>query len=313
MIDFKLTVLFFLAFTLTSQKCAAQPGEELNLGFEEWQDSSFINSTVGLEPPFEVEGRAYGLLKNWAHFGAFSLRTTDAYEGVYAMVLNNWYGTNEDHAALGEKSVPVLGFCKDCGVPIHTKPVQLKGHYKFVLLGGVSPDSVYGTIEVYMTKYDSVGLKRDTIGSGNALLPSTAMDYQSFDFPIEYSSPDINPDTIILKISLVANGPSAGVGCSNCMYFYIDGLELLETTTATGSIQSLHELNVFPNPVSSIVTVANESPTSKDLMLTDMSGSLIDHFYLSPNQDYQFNMSALSTGIYFLRSPYTTYKIIKLE
>ena len=308
MIDFKLTILFFLAFTLMFQKCAAQSGGELNLGFEEWQDSSFINSTIGLEPPFEVEGRALGRLKKWGSW-TYGLRTTDAYSGNFALVLSDWYGTREDYVAIGEDSKPTRNNCKDCGAPIDFKPLILKGYYKFALLGGVPSDSVSGNIEVY----DSILLKRDTIGEGTIVLPSTPDVYSMFEMPIDYSAQDLTPDTIILKVSLEAASSAQGIGCGNCMYFYIDGLELLETTTSTGSTQKLQELNIFPNPAGRMVTVANKSPMSMNLMLTDLKGSSIGHFYLPPSQVHQFDMSALSTGIYFLRSPFTTYKIIKLE
>jgi len=282
------------------------------LGFEEWQDSSFINSTIGLEPPFEVEGRASGKLQKWGSW-TYGLRTTDAYAGNFALVLSDWYGTREDYVAIGEDSKPTRNKCKDCGAPIDFKPLILKGYYKFALLGGVPSDSVSGNIEVYMTRYDSNSQERDTIGEGNIILPSSPTDYSMFELALNYSSQDLIPDTVILKISLVAAGSAAGPGCTNCLYFYIDGLELLETTTSTGSIQKLHELNIFPNPVGRMVTVSNKSPSPKNLMLTDLNGSFIDHFYILPNQDYQFNMSALSTGTYLLRSPFTTYKIIKLE
>lgn len=312
MIDFKLTILFFLAFPLMTQKCAAQSGEELDLGFEEWVDSSFINSNVGLEPPFEVKGRALGLMKKWGSW-AYGLRTTDAYAGNFGIVLSDWYGTRDDHVAIGEDSKPTRTNCKDCGAPIDFKPLILKGYYKFALLGGVPSDSVTGSIEVYMTRYDSILQKRDTIGEGAIVLPSTPTDYSMFDMPIDYSAQDLTPDTIILKISLAAASSAQGIGCGNCMYFYIDGLELLENATSTGATHSRNNLNIFPNPAKENVWVVNNSPNSQHLKLYNMNGNLVDQFSIFPNQNLLYNLSELNPGFYFLNSLFDTYKIIKLE
>lgn len=308
----KFATSIFLIFLLTTQKCESQAVEDYNLDFEEWVDSSFINSTVGIEPPFEVEGRALGRMKKWGNYGQ-GLRTTDAHSGNYALVLSDWYGTREDYASLGEGSLPSINTCLGCGAPIDFRPLLLKGYYKFALLGGVPSDSVTGGIEVYMTRYDSILLKRDTIGEGAIVLPSTPSDYSMFEMPIDYSAQDLTPDTIFLKVSLAAASSAQGIGCGNCMYFYIDGLELLENATSTGATQTRNNLNISPNPAKENILVVNNSPNSQHLKLYNMNGNLIDQFSIFPNQNHLYNLSELNPGFYFLSSLFDAYKIIKLE
>ncbi len=182
----------FLLTIFKVNSCNAQDTSSWNLGFEEWVDSTLWPINLMEPNGFEIENPNGGRLRNWDAFGR-SVRTTDATQGKYAIVLSNWYyGIYRDFLVLGENGKPSHTGCKDCGYPIDYRPNTLTGDYKLFLLNG---DSLRGEIMIYITKYNLSTNKRDTVGTGLKFL-RPVNEYTSSFASIPNARPSVDVDPV---------------------------------------------------------------------------------------------------------------------
>lgn len=79
------------------------------------------------------------------------------------------------------------------GVPFSSTPSNFRGYYDYLSIQG---DTCY--IACFMTKWNGVRGKRDTVGYGTFLNSQTTKGYQPFDVPIYYNSITPSVDSVIL-------------------------------------------------------------------------------------------------------------------
>lgn len=75
----------------------------------------------------------------------------------------------------------------------------------------------------------------------------------------------------------------------------------IQSTVNIEDIEDLNEIEIFPNPTTSIVNINNRSTKLlTHLMIYDLTGKLIEKFDLN-NQNNCINIEFLSTGFYILK------------
>jgi hypothetical protein len=90
-------------------------------------------------------------------------------------------------------------------------------------------------------------------------------------------------------------------------------------TTVAENIDVLVNVKVFPNPVSDLVNIQFESPTTEEIILTvlDSQGKLVKKDIVEINSsEKQLSLQDLAGGIYYLRltkgKNINVYKVVKL-
>ena len=267
-------LLFLLLLTLLTHRAPAQ--FILNGGFE---DSTFItNDTVPTHWSVDPLG------------GTF---TSDAHSGDMAMKIWNWYFYGRGWLVYGDAQTP---WTAD-GLPISITPDRLNGWYKYDYgMNQGAPDSA--VCEIYVYSHQNFTGARDTIGRARYLLGPAAQ-YAPFEVPIEYASPGISADSIVVKFTSSVNGFCANASDGTCLYLTVDDIEV---STATG----LHEIlapepsfSIYPSPSSAGFSISASADVTYPLSLK--------LFELNGRQVYSQNIPfksataidpALPTGIY---------------
>lgn len=304
---------FYIIIALMSIIHSAQAQNSLNLGFEEWDESTLLNTSIGDEKGYHIENAKIAKLENWIKYGGYTVRTTDATEGEYAIVLNNWYGTNDDYIASGTNGSINPRYADNCIHSIPYKPLSVTGDYKLISLSE-GLDSIRGKIDIYLTRYNNSTGVRDTIGQANLSFSPTDSNYRSFQQFISYSSVDINPDSIILLASVIGYGEvDTSDHCLNCMYFYLDNLEL-DTVNLIGDViqEQPMQLEIYPNPFINVISIANRSQKEVWAVLTTLSGIEVTSIRIAPKSKNNISTADLKSGVYLLHENHRTTKIVKL-
>jgi hypothetical protein len=305
--------LIALIISLTSITSRAQETAHLNLSFENWDDSSMFNSTIGEEGNYSIQDAKKGILDNWIKYGGLSVQTTDATDGDYAIVLNNWYGTHDDYIASGSNGSLQPNACYNCGTTINFRPKTFSGDYKINLLG-TTIDSLRGFVSITLTKYnDSLDI-RDTIGHGQITLLETDSTYQDFSFPISYTNENTIPDSVIISISLKGSGGSQDTQqCINCMYFFIDNLKLDTTDHTQGLLDQNNDPHFisYPNPFQNHLFIENNTDEKMDLALVNMIGEKVSKWDLMPYTRMKYDVSSQSKGFYILSNGQQFIRLMK--
>ena len=79
------------------------------------------------------------------------------------------------------------------GKPYTSKPSKLQAYYKYSPAGSDS-----AMIQVALTRYNTVAMKRDTIALEKIYLKNAVASYTQLDLTINYLIPDVTPDTLVL-------------------------------------------------------------------------------------------------------------------
>lgn len=288
--------------------CTAQENIDWNLDFEHWIDSLALGPIDLTEPNgYRVENSFQGVLNNWGKYGGLSVRTTDATSGNYALVLYDWYGVNADYCVLGKNGSPSINLkCKDCGVPITFKPEFFSGDYKLDLLLG---DSIRGEIYIYLTQFDIINRKRDTVGFAKHFVYETT-EYKSFEFPIEYKDGfSDTPDSLILLFGMHAFGTSYKPEvCKYCEYFYLDNLKFSPKVSTSETINSKPiGFRISSNPETGLTSIENLLASEQIFFLYDFSGRLFTSIAVKPF--YTVVLDSLFSGHWIARSSLTKRSI----
>lgn len=315
--------IFIALIALTPLSTYAQV---YNLDFEQWDDSNMVIDNNVQQNGFKIQGSEKGSVNNWSIFNGIGFRTTDATSGDYALVLNDWYYF-DDKAYLGEdihvyySSVTKAVECKNCGVTINIKPKEVTGDYKVVSLMLSTNDHLYGEVEAWLTKYDTVQNKRDTIGIGSIILSKTDTNYHSFSFPITYTSTSVMPDTLIFALGFKkwwegTDTTEHPITCMTCHYVYFDNIKLEETVglNELDTDKKQGNLLIHPNPFDTELNLFNNSDVSKQVNLYQLNGMLIESLNLAPFQQLRYNNAGkLPSGTYIITDKKQRFKLIKLK
>ena len=245
-------VLFTCLFCLFTLGLSAQ--SILNGGFEN-------NVIVGIDTVPE----------HWSMDPNGSEISSNAHSGNQAISIWNWYYYAEGWATYGSAQNEF----EDGGHPVSINPSTLSGWYQYILgdNGGASDSAI---CQIYVYSYQNFAGTRDTIASGRMKLgPATS--YQFFNIPIIYNSFGINADTVVIKFSSSENGFCSSTSDGNCLYLFIDDLQLSTILGATESLDAEASLKMYPSPSRNgfRVFARDEAEFPMKVELLDLTGKLI--------------------------------------
>jgi hypothetical protein len=105
----------------------------------------------------------------------------------------------------------------------------------------------------------------------------------------------------VYSVSMI--NPNCG---SAATYTYL--LNFCANTTALNENLNLNRILIYPNPSSGVITIKGEKALA--LRLTDVSGKELDHFVLSPAENYSYRKDMIPKGIYFISGDGVNQKIV---
>jgi hypothetical protein len=259
-----------------------------NLDFENW-----INP-IGTGIPFNNRPVDWFLLTPGltepSDFGLFyHSPVTDAQNGNYALKLSTWYYYTKDRAILSQPYTSRLG--------------ALKGFYKYeenVIDTHTDTIADIAQISVFMTKWNSSTVHRDTIGTGILDLNGAA-NYTLFTNTITYINSTIVPDSIhiLLDPSLVRRYPEGSLFISMddgvSSFLTVDNLSLIDENML-GIDEFSQSVHVYPNPATDCLVIENFKGRA---ILFDLNGKLVREQQLESNE--VLSLDKLDPGIYLLQ------------
>ena len=293
-----------LFFLLTSQKCAAQTPQEYNLDFEEWVDSTLVDNTSYFSNSVghDIENAVKGVPVNWTVLNPH--RTTDAFSGEFAMVVNRWYYGSKGFASLGSCQEPAY---QPCLVEASAKITKITGLYKFYTENNLNAKAVFLGFNFNQTINEL-----DTIAHAEFLFHQIE-DYTLFEIPVNYF--DSLEELTHFQFYFMSPTATAGVcnqGLYYCNFLYLDDIKFDFTTLSYNtSINNNKGIGFFPNPFSEKLTIQNNEHRSNPVRVFNSIGQFIESFSLSGHESRQVSFLEYPTGVYFLITKNSVFKIIK--
>ena len=258
--------------------------EDLNLNFEK----------------IEVRDSIWHMPVNWSilnpQFGGEIV--PNSYKGNWAVKIWTWYSYIAGNFFIGNDLTK--------GISFSDKPIYLNGYYKYIW-GNNRGNKDSAEITLYLTKYDRISHKIDTIGKGYTLLDS-ATNFTLFKIPITYKSSNI-PDTLLIdflshkKLNFLdSNGiPLSGRcgGTGNCLYLTVDALSF-DFATPTEEIKNLKSpITIHPNPTSNSIQIDWGENSVSDIIIKDTLGRIIQKKAVN-TEGVNLDLSNLPIGLYFI-------------
>jgi hypothetical protein len=279
----KKTLLVLAVACMTTAAFAQVP----NNSFENWTNMGnyedpdmwgTLNSTTDLAGVYTVTKGTPG------NPGSFYLKITS--KTVFTTVIPGIAATG----TINPVSQTVTG-----GFPWTTRSSDLSGKWQYMAMSGTDQ----GSINVFMTKWNSSTNSRDTICNTQYLLPGMVMSWANFSIPLNYVMAG-NPDTCMIILSASNTTPAAN------SYLYVDGLALTGIIGISENTVSENMLSVYPNPGASFVNVSFTLQNQSDvkLQLIDVAGKLIREINPSAMKGENMvtmDLEGIESGIYFLR------------
>lgn len=242
----KIKIYLFLA--CISLTLSTQAQSVLNGGFE---DSTItVNDTV----PTHWSADYFGF--------AFS---PDAHSGAAAASIWNWYSYAKGWIVYGAAVDPYSGG----GLPIAFNPDKLTGYYKYIYgLNGGAADSAI--CEVLLYSHQGFTGARDTLAHMIHKL-GPAAEYTPFEVPFDYRIQGLAADTVVIRFMSSESGFCNPA--NECLYLYVDDLELSTTVGTQPVLAPQPTAIVYPSPSShgfSVRLAPDQYPAQ--FTLTDMLG-----------------------------------------
>ncbi|MBS1637527.1 MAG: T9SS type A sorting domain-containing protein [Bacteroidetes bacterium] len=181
------------------------------------------------------------------------------------------------------------------GFAFNQMPVSLTGNWQYMASGADQ-----GFVAVYLTKWNSAMMMRDTIAKAMHPLTGMAMSWTTFTINLTYKSTAM-PDSGIIVLSASGSTPVAN------SYLYVDNLAFSGTVMGVqNAAKSQTEIAVYPNPASNKFTVLLKESAAPvtGMQLIDVRGVLVKEFQLSEiqtKQEIEINTTDLPKGTYFLK------------
>lgn len=258
-----------------------------NGGFEEW-DSVHAppyapEETIDI---YNIPDAANGTPKMWAYeVGLGILRTTDAYSGIYALIVHTWYGHVPETISYEQA--------------IQDAPEYISGYYKYNVnvIEDVPPKGLGTAI---MTNSN-----QDTISLTNFEFDTTSV-YKYFEF--ELNQPNESPE----NIQIIFQNADYGFHCSAptvnvCNFLYLDDIKLERQTTGT-IYPTKDPLKLYPNPSSDYINIDIDI-TEFNVNIYNAQGKLLTTIADSKN----INVEELPSGLYFIEIQDDDYNVIGLS
>lgn len=151
---------------------------------------------------------------------------------------------------------------------------------------------------------DTYGLERYRIG----VYVGTGVPTQSSDFTIIsggsfLSAPYLNWSEYTTSLSTY-DGQSIRIGIkcetSDAYMLMVDDFKITATTLKSDSFLA-SKFSVYPNPVNDIISINSDNVAFENISLTDINGRVIKEATTKSVMNYNFNISDLNSGIYFLK------------
>jgi len=301
----RFSLFIIVIFHINISSCNAQDKIELNMNFEDWEISE--NSIEPYTDTFIPRDAEFGIPTNWTCFGGKTMiRTTDAQNGDYAVVMTDWYNPFGEVLINGKCNGVNHQYPNDCMSPINYLPNSISGYHKF--LNATGYNSVNDTRTVISTVFlniDTINNKIDTISSDTLILmPSmgTQASYEEFKIIINKRS-NLTPTHFNIFFDFYVdyqNGENND--CDYCYYHYLDNLKLntLSNSISLNSLQG-ESFSIYPNPAENIFQISNLLPVKQDIILYSLDGKYLRTLSLSANESVKDDLTGYS-GLFIAKS-----------
>jgi hypothetical protein len=227
--------LFIYALALLPLSAAAQPQ---NLGFEQWDNP--VTAQMGANRPsgWIWSNGTYTNPLNTFYYAPVQ----EAHDGNFAVMLSVWYNYTKDMAIQHTS--------------IDYRPESLNGFYKYAdnQIGSIDgPVTDIAQVSVYLTHWDPVLLKRDTVAGGVIDLGASA-EFAAFDVPIHYASSQM-PDSVLIRLDPSMLNRISGFfqpddGITS--FLTVDDLSFEGDLLGTDELPKT-AVSVFPNPATDVL------------------------------------------------------------
>lgn len=260
----------------------------LNNGFESWTSSNvpanwgsygqMITGLTGTNPNTEIQ-------------------TTSMHSGSFAALLQNQFVTAAASNIPGGLNTGPITFVS--GKPVYGfqayaggYPVSYDFWYKFNAIGGDSA----GT-DVTITHWNTSLNKRDTLArSGSYIIGATSV-YTHMTVPINWLITGVAPDSIQLQFTSSMAGQNGGSGQPPAGgQLYVDDINM-NFSTGVQTIMANGSFSTFPNPAINAVTIKSTSEKAKNVMVYNVSGSLMNTYSLNGKLT-SIDVSQYENGLY---------------
>ncbi len=281
--------ILIIAAALTSMSAVAQIP---NSGFENWTSMGSYSNPDNWDQlnAMTTMASVYTCNKGTpGNVGTAYLKLTSKTVGTMGVIPG--IATN---GTINATTMQVLG-----GSPNTTRPAAFTGKWQYM---GYSGD--VGFVSVYLTKWNTATMMRDTIAKGSQNLTGMVMSWASFNINLTYASQNF-PDTVQIILS------SSGTTPANNSYLYVDNLAFSGSVpgNAVGinSIANyLSTISIYPNPSKDQIAVelnVQQTATVK-MELTDITGRLIKEIAMGEitgSHKAILNVDGIAQGSYLLK------------
>jgi len=275
-----LTLSWIMTFQIQAQT-AFQNG-----GFETWTSTETHAYESELVSLYAIPNVLSGVIENWTTSSEFgTIRTTDSYNGNYALIIHNWYGyawtSAERHEKITSNITGVTGFFKYIGTDLSGTPAA-------------------GKCEVFIKDASN-----DTIGSG-VFNFSNQNSYAQFTVPITYTNSNA-ADSVIVKFTNAYQSCPTEIVCN---LLYLDDIAYITTPLSVNEdyAEPTFNYNTLKNQLDLKNILANSN-----LILYDLSGKIVYSTTVASGNS-TIDLPILNRGLYLIKigneSHYLTQKIV---
>ncbi|MGZ3900332.1 MAG: T9SS type A sorting domain-containing protein [Bacteroidia bacterium] len=174
------------------------------------------------------------------------------------------------------------------GYPFTSRPASLDGHWQYNCPTTASNCS----ITVYMSKWNTSLLKRDTICFQSVVLSGTVSAWTAFSISLLNGYKSLaNPDSCVISMrsSLTAAVP---VGS----FLHVDALSFNGTATGINEMTLNDKLRIYPNPFSRYVRIETSENENAEISIIDQMGREV-----ISSAEHTLDLEMLKPGVYTVR------------
>jgi hypothetical protein len=287
--------IVLMLLTLVCYDALAQQAD-YNLDFENWDQTS-LESDAAMFGAFPKMHRVANPYRGNLSYGWVSnvkvWRTTDAYSGHYALVLNQWYNGVKIWCFLGDCSNN--RYTDSCLISLPRKIYGVSGYYKFY-----RDSTAIGKAKFTLTTY-----KIDTVThqlkilSKDSILFTPQTTYTYFNMYVHYSDTAQLPDSVAGRFDV--SGPFSINPYNN--FLYLDALQLHNAPYNAAGFTSFNSdnqtWNIYPNPAKTLLYLEHSSSQENKLMMYNAAGKKM--MEINWPQTRQIDISRLPNGTYYFR------------
>ncbi|MFA6058713.1 MAG: T9SS type A sorting domain-containing protein [Taibaiella sp.] len=182
------------------------------------------------------------------------------------------------------------------GFAYTTRPANLTGSWQYMAMSGTDQ----GFIAVYLTKWNSSTMMRDTVASTIKPLAGMEMSWATFSIPLTYNK-SFAPDSALIIMS------SSGVTPANGSYLWVDNLAFSGAgPTAIASTEStIGNVTVYPNPTKDKINISYsiKEDGNYTVQIVDLLGKVVSTqtvHAIQGNNRLTIDIPTLAAGTYSL-------------